>query len=124
MRKSDSQPGFPRSNTRQPDQEGEDRNPHQTASIGPPPKILNPQSALTYYIQANAREQNRLLLEANAAPGTRQIHWFADHRYLGATPPAEPLPWQPIVGDYELQAMDDAGRVSSTRISVRLAMGN
>ena len=68
-------------------------------------------------------QQNRLLLEANAAPGTRQIHWFADRRYLGASPPAEPLPWQPIVGDYELQAMDDAGRVSTARISVRLAMG-
>ncbi len=63
-------------------------------------------------------------LAANAAPGTRQIHWFADHRCLGATPPAEPLSWQPIVGDYTLQAMDDAGRTSSRRISVRLAMGD
>jgi penicillin-binding protein 1C len=96
----------------------------QIASMGPSPKILSPQSALTYYIQPNEVEQNRLLLEATAAPGTRQIHWFADRRYLGASPPAEPLPWQPIVGDYELQAMDDSGRVSSTRISVRLAMGD
>lgn len=115
--------GFPRSNSQQPAHEGDDHSPHQTASLGPPPKILNPQSALTYYIQANAPEQSRLLLEANAAPGTRQIHWFADHRYLGATPPATPLPWLPIVGDYELQAMDDAGRVTSKRISVRLAIG-
>jgi penicillin-binding protein 1C len=91
--------------------------------MGLPPKILSPQSALTYYIQSNAPQQNRLLLEANAAPGTRQIHWFADRRYLGASAPAEPLPWQPLAGDYDLQAMDDAGRVSSTRISVRLAVG-
>ena len=28
-----------------------------------------------------------------------------------------------MAGDYELQAMDDAGRVATTRISVRLAMG-
>ena len=113
--------GFPRSSTRNP---GTGNSPHRSASAGPPPRILSPQSALTYYIQANAPQQNRLLLEASAAPGTRQIHWFADRRYLGASPPAEPLPWQPIVGDYELQAMDDAGRVSSARISVRLAMGN
>ncbi len=113
--------GFPRSSTRNP---GTGNSPHRSASAGPPPRILSPPSALTYYIQANAPQQNRLLLEASAAPGTRQIHWFADRRYLGASPPAEPLPWQPIVGDYELQAMDDAGRVSSARISVRLAMGN
>lgn len=113
--------GFPRSTT--PRLSAGD-SPHRTASIGPPPRILSPQSALTYYIQANALQQNRLLLEANAAPGTQQIHWFADRHYLGASPPAEALPWQPTVGDYELQAMDDAGRVSSARISVRLAIGN
>ncbi len=107
--------GFPRTNSRQP------------ASInnwGLPPKIVSPQSAVTYYIQENAPERNRLLLEANSAPDTHQIHWFADRRYLGASAPAQPLPWQPIVGDYEVQAMDDSGRVSSTRISVRLAVRN
>lgn len=97
--------------------------PALTASIGYPPKIISPQSTLTYYVQANAPDQSRLLLQANAAPSTRNIHWFADNRYLGATPPDEPLPWQPIVGDYELQAMDDAGRASVARIRVRLAIG-
>lgn len=113
--------GFPRANSIQL---GDDDSPHRTDAIGKPPRIVSPQSALTYYIQENAAQQNRLLLEANSAPDTRQIHWFADRRYLGASAPAEPLPWEPIVGDYELQAMDDAGRVSSTRISVRLAVGN
>jgi len=112
--------GFPRSVT---GQGHVDESRHRTASVGPPPKIVSPQRALTYYIQANAPQQNSLLLEANAAPGTKEIHWFADRQYLGASAPAEPLSWQPRVGDYELQAMDDAGRVSSRRISVRLAMG-
>jgi penicillin-binding protein 1C len=116
--------GFPRANTRALAGDHGDRQAHRTAPPGPPPRILNPQSALTYYIQSDAPGQNRLLLEANAAPGTRQIHWFADHRYLGATPPAEPLPWHPLAGDYTLQAMDDAGRVSSRRISVRLAIAD
>jgi penicillin-binding protein 1C len=111
--------GFPRATAGSP---AEDNDPHRTAAIGPPPEILSPQSALTYYIQANAQQRNRLMLEANATPGTHQIHWFADRRYLGASAPAEPLPWEPTVGDYELQAMDDAGRVSSTLISVRLAI--
>ena len=111
--------GFPRSASRL---DGADDSLHRTTSTGPPPEILSPQSALTYYIQANGPQQNRLLLEANAAPGTHQIHWFADRRYLGASLPAEALPWEPTVGDYELQAMDDAGRVSSRRIRVRLAL--
>jgi penicillin-binding protein 1C len=115
-----SRAGYPRSS---PASLATTESPHQTATIGPPPKILSPQSAVTYYIQANADQKNRLLLEANAAPGIQQIHWFADRRYLGASSPAEPLPWQPTVGDFELQAMDDAGRVAVARISVRLAMG-
>ena len=92
------------------------------AEHGAPPTILSPQSSLTYYIQPGVPDQSRLALEANAAPGTRQIHWFADRRYLGASAPSEPMPWQPMVGDYELQAMDDSGRVSKKRISVRLAI--
>ena len=100
-----------------------DNSPRQTAPDGPPPKIVSPQTALTYYIRANAVQQNRMLLQANAAPRTQLIYWFAGTRYLGASAPAEPLPWQPSVGDYELQAMDDAGRVSIARISVRLAVG-
>ncbi len=108
--------GFPRANSRVAS------SPQR--SIGKPPKIVSPQSALTYYIQENAPEQNRLFLEANSEADTMQIHWFADRRYLGASAPSEPLPWEPTVGDYELQAMDDAGRVSSTHISVRLAVGN
>ncbi len=112
--------GFPRAATAQP---AEDKAHHRAAIIGPPPKIISPQSALTYYIQANAHQRNRLMLEANATPGTHQIHWFADRRYLGASAPAEALAWEPTVGDYELQAMDDVGRVSSTRVSVRLALG-
>ncbi len=113
--------GFPRAKSRQL---AADDSPHRTATIGSPPKIVSPQSALTYYIQANAPQQNRLFLEANSAPDTRNIYWFADRRYLGASAPAVPLPWDPSVGDYEIQAMDDAGRVSSTRVSVRLAVGN
>lgn len=113
--------GFPRANSQAL---AEDESPHRSARLGPPPRIVSPQHALTYYIQQNTPQQNRLLLEANSAPETRQIHWFADRRYLGASAPSEPLPWEPAVGDYELQAMDDAGRVSSTHISVRLAVGN
>jgi penicillin-binding protein 1C len=111
--------GFPRSAT--PEAGGRR---HGAAAHGVPPRIVSPQSAVTYYLQINEPRRNHLSLEASAAPGVRRIHWFADHRYLGASPPAEPLPWQPAVGDYELQAMDEHGRVASTTIHVRLAAGD
>lgn len=112
--------GFPRTAALEPEEEG---TAPGISVEGGPPQIVSPQSAVTYYLQAREPERNRLMLEANAAPGVARIHWFADHRYLGASPPAEPLPWRPRVGDYELQAMDEHGRVASTRIQVRLAAG-
>jgi penicillin-binding protein 1C len=111
--------GFPRANSLR-DVSGERR--QSIAAQGAAPEILSPQSSLTYYLQPGGSDQNRIQLEAHAAPGTRQIHWFADRRYLGASAPAEPMPWQPIIGDYELQAMDDSGRVATRRIRVRLAL--
>ncbi len=86
-----------------------------------PPRILSPQPSITYYIRHASPEQNRLWLQANAGADVRQIHWFAENKYLGASTPAEPLPWLPEAGDFELEAMDDAGRVSSVSISVRRA---
>ena len=111
--------GFPRANSLL-DVSGERQ--QQIAAHGAAPQILSPQSSLTYYIQSGGNEQNNIMLEAHAAAGTRQIHWFADRRYLGASAPAEPMRWQPMIGDYELQAMDDSGRVTTRRLSVRLAL--
>ena len=42
----------------------------QSTGHGPPPRIVSPQTSLTYYIQASAPHESRLLLQANAAPGT------------------------------------------------------
>lgn len=111
--------GLPRANSLR-DVSGERQ--EQIAAQGAAPEIRSPQSALTYYLQSGGKGQNEILLEAHAAAGTRQIHWFADRRYLGASAPAEPMPWQPAVGDYELQAMDDSGRVATRRLRVRLAL--
>jgi len=111
--------GFPRANSLT-DVSGERQ--EQIAAHGAAPQILSPQASLTYYLQSGGNEQNHIMLEAHAAAGTRQIHWFADRRYLGASAPAEAMAGQPTIGDYELQAMDDSGRVATRRLSVRLAL--
>jgi len=110
--------GFPRAHSVQSTSR---ENQARLAAHGAAPQILSPQAALTYYIHPGEHEQNRIQLEARAAAGTRHIHWFADRRYLGASAPAEPMPWLPTVGDYEIQAMDDSGRVTTRPLRVRLA---
>ena len=110
--------GFPRADSQQA--ASRERLAH-IAAHGSAPQILSPQATVTYHIHPGDHPQNQILLEARAAAGTRQIHWFADRRYLGASAPAESLPWLPIVGDYEIQAMDDSGRVATRLVRIRLA---
>ena len=62
--------------------------------------------------------QDQIQLIAHAAAGIRQIHWFANRRYLGASAPAEPLTWLTAAGDYELQAMNDEGRIASRQVAL------
>ncbi len=86
------------------------------ANSGAAPRILSPQPTLAYVLRRGDAEKNSIALEADAAPEVRQIYWFAGVRYLGASPPAQPVLWLPTAGKWTLQAVDDAGR--ATRVSV------
>jgi penicillin-binding protein 1C len=88
------------------------------SSPGLPPRIVSPQSALTYVLRPGDATKNAIPLEANAAPEVRKIHWFAGANYLGASAPAQPLLWQPAPGRWTVQALDDAGR--ATRITLNV----
>ena len=83
-----------------------------------PPRIISPQSALTYLVRVGHSENDAIPLEAEAAAGTRQVHWFEGRRYLGASAPAQPLLWRPSAGRWSLQAIDDAGRVAHVAVNV------
>ena len=92
--------------------------PAATATAGPPPRIVSPQPALTYVLRRGAVANNAIPLEATAAPGVRLVHWFAGPRYLGASAPAQPLMWQPTVGTWKIQALDDGGRSARVTLNV------
>ena len=85
---------------------------------GAAPRIVSPQSTLTYVVRAGFSEKNAIPLEAEAAAGTKQVHWFEGKRYLGATAPTQPLMWNPSPGKWSLQAIDDAGRVAQVAVRV------
>ena len=89
-----------------------------TTQGGAAPRIVSPQAALTYVVRPGQLEKNAIPLEAEAAAGTKQVHWFEGKRYLGASAPAQPLMWNPAPGKWSLQAIDDAGRIA--QVSVRV----
>ncbi len=97
--------GFPR--TQSPD-----------ADASTPPRIVSPQPALTYVVRPGRTEKNSIPLEAEAAAGTRAVHWFEGKHYLGVSAPSQPLLWLPTPGRWTLQAVDDAGRVARVAIHV------
>ena len=97
--------GFPRSDS-------------PLAQATTPPRIVSPQATLTYVIRPGQPEKNAIPLEAEAAAGTQQVHWFEGRRYLGASAPAQPLLWQPTPGKWSLQAIDDAGRIAQIAVHV------
>lgn len=89
-----------------------------TTHGGAAPRIVSPQAALTYVLRSGQLEKNAIPLEAEASAGTKQVHWFEGHRYLGASAPAQPLMWKPMPGKWSLQAIDDAGRTAQVAVRV------
>ena len=85
---------------------------------GAPPRIVSPQNALTYVLHVGDTAKNSIPLEADAAAEAREIHWFAGAHYLGASTPSHPLMWKAAPGRWQIQAVDDSGRVAKTSVTI------
>ena len=85
---------------------------------GAAPRIVSPQHALTYVLHIGDVTKNSIPLEADAAAEAREIHWFAGAHYLGASTPSQPLMWKAAPGRWQIQAVDDSGRVAKTSVTV------
>jgi penicillin-binding protein 1C len=85
---------------------------------GAAPRIVSPQNALTYVLRVGDLAKNSIPLEADAAAEAREIHWFAGAHYLGASAPSHPLMWRPSPGRWQIQAVDDSGRVAKTSVTI------
>ncbi len=92
--------------------------PAARAVAGPPPRIISPQPKLTYVLHIGDAAKSGIPLEADATAEARQIHWFAGTHYLGASAPSHPLMWKAAPGHWQIQAVDDAGRVAKTSVTV------
>ena len=104
---------------RRPPEFGEDCDLIETAHIGNAPQILNPAdgSVLLTGLARGGRE--KLLLKASADADARRIFWFRDGTLIGDCNVGESLETELGQGEWELKAVDDKGRFTAVRVTVR-----
>lgn len=92
----------------------------QAATSREAPKIASPHHALVYTLRAKDPQRQTIPLRADTAPGVRTVYWFAGKRFLGASPPVDPLMWHADPGRWKLQVLDDHGRSASCEVRVEM----
>lgn len=89
----------------------------QKSHSGVVPRITSPQQSVQYVIQSH-QPSNPIAFSAVVDPDVKKLYWFVDHQYVGSVPRGEPLMWNGVAGDQQVRVVDDAGRSSSSNISV------
>ena len=91
-----------------------------SADAGAVPRIISPQSALVYTLQASDTSRQRIPLRADTASGVNRVYWFAGSRFLGASDPATPVMWTASAGKWQVHVLDDQGRSAAVEIRVEM----
>ena len=91
------------------------------AATGVAPQITSPSSTLSYRLQPNRIDDERLPLTAITDADVQWLYWFANDGFIAKADRDEPVFWQPEVGNYDIYAVDDLGRSASTTLSVSVA---
>ncbi len=84
------------------------------------PHIVSPQTRRTYTLRPGDPERQSIPLRADAAAGVRKVFWFAGERFLGSSPPVEPLLWKAPAGRWHLRVLDDQGRSAGCDLRVEM----
>jgi penicillin-binding protein 1C len=84
------------------------------------PRIVSPQSRLTYSLRVHDSSKQVIPLRAETSAGVRTIFWFAGAKFLGSSTPAEPLLWKATAGSWKLHVLDDHGRSSTCEVKVEM----
>ena len=91
----------------------------QAAVAGSPPRMISPREGVVYQRSLSAPGRNGIPLKAGADADARAVFWFEKERFIGRSAPGETLLWFPEDGVHELRVVDDFGRASSQKITVR-----
>ncbi len=92
----------------------------RTAQSQDIPRIVSPQSRLTYSLRVGDATRQTIPLRAETSAGVRTLFWFAGAQFLGSSTPAEPLLWRASAGSWKLHVLDDHGRSSTCEVKVEM----
>ncbi|WP_319521949.1 penicillin-binding protein 1C [uncultured Desulfosarcina sp.] len=90
----------------------------QQAASGLPPAITSPQPGLVAAMNSESSNARQVPFLAVADGDVRRLYWFVDNRYVGASPPGQPLMWTARSGTFDVHVVDDHGRAASTALTV------
>ena len=85
------------------------------------PRILSPQSAVTYQLRRGSSTQSHLPLIAHTDGAAHALTWFAGTEMIGTVAPGHALEWSAPSGKYDLRAVDDHGNTSQVTVTLRWA---
>jgi penicillin-binding protein 1C len=91
-----------------------------TSEAGNAPEITSPDNRIVYALRSGQREAERIPFNAITEADAKTLYWFVDNRFVGSTPRADALLWQPVVGSFAVRAVDDHGRAAATQLRVQL----
>jgi penicillin-binding protein 1C len=85
---------------------------------GTPPVIQSPVAGLEYRLRSETLETDKIPFSAVADGDVRQLFWFVEDRYVGASKAGETFFWSPASGDFVVRVVDDHGRANQRRLRV------
>ena len=88
-------------------------------AAGTAPRVISPREGVVYRRSLSALEKTGIPLTAGADADAGAVFWFVKERFLGRAAPGETLLWFPEDGVHELRVVDDRGRASSQKVTVR-----
>ncbi|MEM0968588.1 MAG: penicillin-binding transpeptidase domain-containing protein, partial [Verrucomicrobiota bacterium] len=95
------------------------RSPSFAGGRGGTLRILSPRPGTPYTLEPG---RSAIPLQALAPADCQEVYWFANRSFLGSAPPTEPFLWEDApLGQHQLRAVDDEGRVSETTLLVKAA---
>lgn len=85
---------------------------------GNPPKIILPTQNITYAFRLENIADETVPFKADADTDAETIFWFLDNKYIGQSKSGTVLTANAPPGEYDVKAVDDAGRASTAKLKI------
>jgi penicillin-binding protein 1C len=86
---------------------------------GDGPEITSPSDDMIYYFVS---KKQKLILQANSGLDVTEHIWYMDDRYVSRNGAGEKLFVTPDEGDHVVTCLDDKGRISRVKLTIKYAM--